>query len=141
VTVSICAKARDSEELIEYIDRMIGRSTELMIPRSNVASGELAEKLRELGFTINTWVGYENRSKEVGGVDVGGDDVLLLSSPSSARSWVENSLPIPKNILCMGKSSLQEIESLGYFADSTVEILHGPTSDFVTKWWKKNRGD
>lgn len=141
VTVSICAKARDSDELIEYIDRMIGRSTELMIPRSNVASGELAEKLRELGFTINTWVGYENRSKEVGGVDVGGDDVLLLSSPSSARSWVENSLPIPKNILCMGKSSLQEIESLGYFADSTVEILHGPTSDFVTKWWKKNRGD
>ena len=141
VTVSICAKARDSEELIEYIDRMIGRSTELMIPRSNVASGELAENLRELGFTINTWVGYENRSKVVGDVNVEGDDVLLLSSPSSARSWVENSLPIPKNILCMGKSSLQEIESLGYFAGSTVEILQGPTSDFVTKWWKKNRGD
>ena len=106
VTVSICAKARDSKELIEYIDRMIGRSTELMIPRSNVASGELAENLRELGFTINTWVGYENRSKVVGDVNVEGDDVLLLSSPSSARSWVENSLPIPKNILCMGKSCL-----------------------------------
>ena len=141
VTVSICAKARDSEELIQYIDRMIGRSTELMIPRSNVASGELADKLRELGFTINTWIGYENRSKIVGDVAVDSDDVLLLSSPSSARSWVENSLPIPKNILCMGKSSLQEIESLGYFADSTVEILQGPTSDFVTKWWKENRGD
>ena len=141
VTVSICAKARDSKELIEYIDTMIGRSTELMIPRSNVASGELAEKLRDLGFTINTWVGYENRSKVVGDVAMDSDDVLLLSSPSSARSWVENSLPIPKNILCMGKTSLQEIESLGYFADSTVEILQGPTSDFVTKWWKKNRGD
>ena len=141
VTVSICAKARDSEELIEYIDRMVGRSTELMIPRSNVASGELAENLRELGFTIDTWVGYENRSKVVGDVNVEGDDVLLLSSPSSARSWVENSLPIPKNILCMGKSSLQEVESLGYFAGSMVEILQGPTSDFVTKWWKKNRGD
>ena len=141
VTVSICAKARDSEELIEYINRMVGRSTELMIPRSNVASGELAKNLRELGFTINTWVGYENRSKIVGDVAVDSDDVLLLSSPSSARSWVENSLPIPKNILCMGKSSLQEIESLGYFAGSTVEILQGPTSDFVTKWWKKNRGD
>jgi len=141
VTVSICAKARDSKELIEYIDTMIGRSTELMIPRSNVASGELAEKLRDLGFTINTWVGYENRSKVVGDIAMDSDDVLLLSSPSSARSWVENSLPIPKNILCMGKTSLQEIESLGYFADSTVEILQGPTSDFVTKWWKKNRGD
>ena len=111
VTVSICAKARDSEELIEYIDRMIGRSTELMIPRSNIASGELSDKLQKLGFTITTWVGYENRSKNIDQVDVEVDDVLLLSSPSSARSWVENLLPIPKNILCMGKSSLEEIES------------------------------
>ena len=141
VTVSICAKARDSEQLIQYIDNMIERSTELMIPRSNVASGELVENLRKLGFTTTTWIGYENRSKAVGQIDVEGDDVLLLSSPSSARSWVENSLPIPKNILCMGKSSLEEIESLGYFSNSKVEILKGPTSDFVTEWWKQNRGD
>ena len=132
VTVSICAKARDSEQLIQYIDNMIERSTELMIPRSNVASGELVENLRKLGFTTTTWIGYENRSKAVGQIDVEGDDVLLLSSPSSARSWVENSLPIPRNILCMGKSSLEEIESLGYFSNSKVEILKGPTSDFVT---------
>ena len=141
VTVSICAKARDSEQLTQYIDNMIDRSTELMIPRSNVASGELVENLRKLGFTTTTWIGYENRSKAVGQIDVEGDDVLLLSSPSSARSWVENSLPIPKNILCMGKSSLEEIESLGYFSNSKVEILKGPTSDFVTEWWKQNRGD
>ena len=141
VTVSICAKARDSEQLIQYIDNMIERSTELMIPRSNVASGELVENLRKLGFTTTTWIGYENRSKAVGQIDVEGDDVLLLSSPSSARSWVENSLPIPRNILCMGKSSLEEIESLGYFSNSKVEILKGPTSDFVTEWWKQNRGD
>ena len=141
VTVSICAKARDSEQLIQYIDNMIERSTELMIPRSNVASGELVENLRKLGFTTTTWIGYENRSKAVGQIDVEGDDVLLLSSPSSARSWVENSLPIPRNILCMGKTSLEEIESLGYFSNSKVEILKGPTSDFVTEWWKQNRGD
>ena len=141
VTVSICAKARDSEQLTQYIDNMIDRSTELMIPRSNVASGELVENLRKLGFTTTTWIGYENRSKAVGQIDVEGDDVLLLSSPSSARSWVENSLPIPRNILCMGKSSLEEIESLGYFSNSKVEILKGPTSDFVTEWWKQNRGD
>ena len=141
VTVSICAKARDSEQLIQYIDNMIERSTELMIPRSNVASGELVENLRKLGFTTTTWIGYENRSKAVGQIDVEGNDVLLLSSPSSARSWVENSLPIPRNILCMGKSSLEEIESLGYFSNSKVEILKGPTSDFVTEWWKQNRGD
>ena len=141
VTVSICAKARNSEELIDYIDQMISRDNQLMIPRSDVASSYLVESLSNLGFEVNSWVGYENRAKEISSSDVKQDDVLLLSSPSSARAWVENSLPIPKNILCMGKSSLEAINSLDYFAGSKVEVLQGPTSDFVAKWWKENRGD
>ena len=141
VTVSICAQARNSVELVDYIDRMISRDITLMIPRSDVASGDLVEQLTTLGFSTMSWIGYENRIKKIGSMPVTEDDVLLLSSPSSARAWVENSLPIPKNILCMGKASLAEIDSLGYFADSTVEILQGPTSEFVAKWWKENRGD
>jgi len=141
VTVSICAKARDSRELIEYIDKNIDREIRLMIPRSNVAKSNLADELEELGFIIDSWVGYENRSKSVSPMDIAADDVLLLSSPSSARAWVENSLPIPRSILCMGKSSLEEIDSLGYFSESTVEILKGPTAEFVSKWWKTKRGD
>ena len=141
VTVSICAKARDSSELIEYIDKNIGRNIRLMIPRSNVAKNDLVEGLNQLGFSIESWVGYENRSKSVQEIKVEPDDVLLLSSPSSARAWVENSLPIPKSILCMGKSSLEEINSLGYFSESTVEILNGPTAEFVSKWWKTKKGD
>ena len=141
VTVSICAQARNSEELIDYIDGMIDRDTKLMIPRSNVATNDLVAKLEGLGFDAVSWVGYENKPKQLPAMEVSETDVLLLSSPSSARAWVKNSLPIPKNILCMGKSSLEEINSLEYFSDSTVEILQGPTSDFVAKWWKKNRGD
>ena len=141
VTVSICAKARDSRELIDYIDKNIDREIRLMIPRSNVAKSNLADELEELGFNIDSWVGYENRSKSVSPMDIAADDVLLLSSPSSARAWVENSLPIPRSILCMGKSSLEEIDSLGYFSESTVEILKGPTAEFVSKWWKAKRGD
>ncbi len=141
VTVSICAKARDSNELIDYIDKNIDRKTRLMIPRSNVSNRNLSESLEELGFSADSWVGYENRSKSVPSFDIQADDVLLLSSPSSARAWVENSLPIPKSILCMGKSSLEEIDSLGYFAESEVEILRGPTAEFVSKWWKTKRGD
>lgn len=141
VTVSICAKARDSSELIEYIDKNIGRNIKLMIPRSNVAKNDLVEGLNQLGFNVLSWVGYENRSKSVQQIKVEPDDVLLLSSPSSARAWVENSLPIPKSILCMGKSSLEEINSLGYFSESTVEILNGPTAEFVSKWWKTKKGD
>ena len=75
----------------------------------------------------------------INSIEMDADDVLLLSSPSSARSWVENALPIPKNILCMGKASQEEIDSLDYFSKSTVEILQGPTAEFVSKWWKKNR--
>ena len=141
VTVSICAQARNSVELVDYINRMISRDTTLMIPRSDVASSDLVDRLNVLGFSTRSWIGYENRTKEIPAMPVSDDDVLLLSSPSSARAWVENSLPIPKNILCMGKSSLAEIDSLGYFTDSTVEILQGPTSEFVAKWWKENRGD
>ena len=141
VTVSICAQARNSIELVDYINRMISRDITLMIPRSDVASSDLVNQLNALGFSTKSWVGYENRTKQVPAMPVSDDDVLLLSSPSSARAWVENSLPIPKNILCMGKSSLAEIDSLGYFTDSTVEILQGPTSEFVAKWWKENRGD
>ena len=141
VTVSICAQARNSVELVDYINRMISRDITLMIPRSDVASSDLVDQLNALGFSTKSWIGYENRTKQIPAMPVSDDDVLLLSSPSSARAWVENSLPIPKNILCMGKSSLAEIDSLGYFTDSTVEILQGPTSEFVAKWWKENRGD
>ena len=136
VTVSICAKSRNSLELTQYIDSMIDRSIQLYVPRSNVASNELIDSLLGLGFDVKSWVGYENRAKSVEQFEVGTDDVLLLSSPSSARAWAGNSLPIPKNILCMGKSSQEEIASLPHFAESKVEILQGPTAKFVAKWWK-----
>ena len=139
VTVSICAKARDSKELIQYIVENIDRDTKLMIPRSNVANETLTSSLVGYDFDVQSWVGYENRTKPVSMIDVDSDDVLLLSSPSSARAWAENSLPIPRSILCMGKTSLEEIESMDYFDESEVEILQGPTAEFVANWWKKRR--
>ena len=141
VTVSICAKARNSLELMDYINHNIDRKIQLMIPRSNVASNDLINGLKELGFEVNSWVGYENKSKQVESMEINENDVLLLSSPSSARAWMENSLPIPKNILCMGKASQEEIGSLQYFANSEVEVLQGPTAEFVANWWKLKRGD
>ena len=141
VTVSICAKSRNSSELIDFIDEKISRDIRLMIPRSNVASNDLVNSLNDLGFSVDSWIGYENKSRIINSIEMDADDVLLLSSPSSARSWVENSLPIPRNILCMGKASQEEINSLGYFSNSTVEILQGPTAEYVSKWWKENRSD
>ena len=141
VTVSICAKSRDSVELTEFIKNKIERNITLMIPRSNVASTTFVDGLSELGFNVKTWVGYENQPKQVDKMPVADNDVLLLSSPSSARAWVENDLPIPKNILCMGKASQEEIESLQDFANSTVEVLQGPTAEFIAKWWESARGE
>ena len=141
VTVSICAKSRDSVELTEFIKHKIDRNITLMIPRSNVGSTTFVDGLTDLGFNVKTWVGYENQPKQVDKMPVADNDVLLLSSPSSARAWVENDLPIPKNILCMGKASQEEIESLQDFANSTVEVLQGPTAEFVAKWWKSARGE
>lgn len=141
VTVSICAKSRDSVELTEFIKHKIERNITLMIPRSNVGSTTFVDGLTDLGFNVKTWVGYENQPKQVDKMPVADNDVLLLSSPSSARAWVENDLPIPKNILCMGKASQEEIESLQDFANSTVEVLQGPTAEFVAKWWNSARGE
>ena len=141
VTVSICAKSRDSVELTKFIEDKIERKITLMIPRSNVASTTFVDGLTELGFNVKTWVGYQNQAKQVDKMTVADNDVLLLSSPSSARAWVENDLPIPKNILCMGKASQEEIESLQDFANSTVEVLQGPTAEFVARWWKSTRGE
>ena len=137
VTVSICAKARNSSELIQYIDQMIDRNIKLMIPRSNMASNELVDSLSSLGLDVQSWIGYHNKAKEIAGIEMGANDVLLLSSPSSAQAWMKNSLPIPKNILCMGKTSREEIASMEYFSGSTVEVLQGPTAKFIAKWWKK----
>lgn len=137
VTVSICAKARNSVELSEYIDKMVSRNIRLMVPRSNMASNEFVDSLTSLGFDVHSWVGYQNKAKEIEGMEMGVNDVLLLSSPSSAQAWMKNSLPIPKNILCMGKTSREEIVSMEYFSGSTVEVLQGPTAKFISKWWKK----
>ncbi len=141
VTVSICAQSRNSSELIEYIDRNLNRETELFLPRSSVASPELEASLERLGFDVRSWVGYQNASRKVEPFELHEGDALLLSSPSSAHAWVQNSLPVPKNILCMGKASREAIESLPYFQNATVEILQGPTAEFIARWWKTNRGD
>ena len=76
----MCAGARNSEELLAYIDKKLERNIELMIPRSNVASKDLVLGLEKLGFKTNSWIGYDNISKEMSSFDVQTNDVLLLSS-------------------------------------------------------------
>ena len=141
VTVSICAKARNSIALADYIEANIDPKMKLMLPRSDVAPDTLLHRLKNFGFEVQFWVGYHNQSKTVEPFAIEPNDVLLLSSPSSVRSWVENSLNIPKNILCMGHTSLEEIKSLSCFDDSTVEVLEGPTAEFLSTWWNEWRSD
>lgn len=140
VTVSICAKARNSVELSKYIDSNISRDIPLLVPKSNVGSNDFVNRLESLGFSVQSWVGYENNPKDVYNFEVNQDDVLLLSSPSSAKAWAKNGLPIPTSILCMGQQSLEQITSMDYFSETSVEVLQGPTADFVSDWWKTNRG-
>ena len=71
-------------------------------------------------------------------IDVDSNGVFSIFTVIT-RAWAENSLPIPRSILCMGKTSLEEIESMDYFDESEVEILKGPTAEFVANWWKERR--
>jgi hypothetical protein len=101
----------------------------------------LNDVLSSEGYDVSVWTGYENQMKSVSTVDIDSEkDTLLLSSSSSARSWVENGLPIPTNILCMGQSTKEHIETLPQFSQSVVEVLDGPTAEFISEWWNK-RGE
>ena len=110
-----------------------------MLPRSSLASPEFEETLREAGYAVTSWIGYENTPKKLKPVEVNPDDVLVLSSASSARSWAENRLKVPRDILCMGENARRTITSLDHFADSRVTVLSGPTSESLINWWNKHR--
>ena len=141
VTVAVCAKARNSEELLHFISSNLSTNTNLLIPRSNLASNDLENGLKENGFQVKSWIGYENAPKSVENLSVNPDDILLLSSSSSAISWSQNELDVPKQILCMGIKAKNTIKSLDCFKNSQVSVLEGPTTDFLIQWWNKYRGN
>ena len=141
ITVAACARARNAKELAAYICERFETSTGLLIPRSSQASPQLEETLRDAGFAVESWLGYENRPKSLPPVDVQSEDVLVLSSASSARSWAENGLEVPHEILCMGENARDTIRSLDHFSGCRVSVLSGPTSEALINWWKENRGE
>ena len=141
VTVAVCAKARNSEELLQFINSNLSTNTNLLIPRSNLASNDLENGLKEYGFEVKSWIGYENAPKSVENLSINSDDVLLLSSSSSAISWSQNGLDVPEQILCMGIKAKDTIKSLDCFKNSQVSVLEGPTTDYLIQWWNKFRGN
>ena len=90
---------------------------------------------------MTSWVGYENKPKDMAPVDIKPLDVLVLSSASSARSWAENDLTVPHEILCMGENARTTILSLDHFSEARVSVLSGPTSDSLVEWWQEHRTD
>jgi uroporphyrinogen-III synthase len=139
VTVAVCAKARNARQLATYITENFPSTTAFFLPRSSLASPAFEEALQEAGFSVKAWIGYENAPKELASVEVSGEDVLVLSSASSAISWAENGLKVPRDILCMGDNARTTIESLDHFDGCQVSVLKGPTSDALVEWWNGNR--
>ena len=139
VTVAICAKARNSNEFFDYISSNIGTNTTLLLPRSSVAPKAFAAQLKDAGYNVLDWIGYENQAKKVEPTPISPDDVLLISSSSSAMSWAENGLETPNEVICMGKNTRKTILSLEHFKNCNVSVLEGPTTEYLTQWWNHNR--
>lgn len=139
VTVAICAKARNSNEFFDYISTNISTNTTLLLPRSSVAPETFAAQLKDAGYDVLDWIGYENQAKKVEPTPISPDDVLLISSSSSAMSWAENGLETPNEVICMGKNTLNTILSLEHFKNCNVSVLEGPTTEYLTQWWNHNR--
>lgn len=139
VTVAVCAQARNAKELAAYILETFSTETPLFLPRSDQAAPELESKLREAGFAVTSWTGYENRPKVIEQLQIDPYDVLVLSSASSARSWAKNDLGVPREVLCMGENARKAITMLDHFSDANVSVLSGPTTDALVKWWHQHR--
>lgn len=137
ITASICGRARNSKDFATYIRENIDPTVSLLLPQSNRADNSFGEALKQSGFEVQRWIGYENKTKKVDSFSSSEDDVLLLSSPSSALAWVDNSLPIASTILVMGESTKAQLEKMEQFSESNVQVLKGPTADYITQWWNK----
>ena len=139
VTVAICAKARNSKELLQYISANVDVETKLLVPRSSVAPTDFVDQLKSSGYNVHDWIGYENKSKSIPQTEVLPEDVLLISSSSSAVSWAENGLNAPNEVICMGNNTRETILSLEHFKNCNVSVLEGPTTEYLIEWWNRNR--
>tara|TARA_Y100000766_G_C18839657_1_gene572380 strand:- start:551 stop:1249 length:699 start_codon:yes stop_codon:yes gene_type:complete len=132
---SICADARNRVELFDFIVDNISTDIPLYIPMSSLSPIEFIQSLKDAGYTVYCWIAYTNSPKRVTGIEVDSDDVLLISSSSSAKAWIGNDLPIPDNVLCMGDSTKTSIEVLDAFNQTKISVLEGPTVSGVASWW------
>lgn len=138
---SICSDSRNKDELFKYILENIHFDIPLYIPMSNLSSTKFVNDLKKKNYIVSYWDAYANTALKVKNVDVNRDDVLLISSPSSAKSWISNNLPIPDNILCMGDLTKTTIEVLEGFNKTEISVLDGPTYSKIVEWWEKETED
>jgi uroporphyrinogen-III synthase len=132
---SICADSRDKDELLKYISNEISKDKILYIPMSNLSTMDFVNELRKIGYNVISWNAYTNSPIEVKNININQEDILLISSPSSAKSWIENGLTVPDNVLCMGNLTKTTIEVLDAFKQSEIRVLDGPTFSKIVEWW------
>ena len=137
---SICANAGNSKQLENYIKENISTDTKLLIPRSSAGNEHMTNNLKKFGYSVDSWIGYENSQKNVKLDGINNDDVLLISSPSSARSWDRNELIVPNTVLCMGTTTKTEIQKIERFDNTQLIVLDGSVTESVGVWWDENRG-
>ena len=65
---------------------------------------------------------------------------MLISSPSSARSWDKNELAVPSTVFCIGTATKTEIQKIERFNKSQLVVLDGSVTESVSIWWDENRG-
>ena len=142
LTVSHCGMSRDSDQLVGYISRNISHDSPLYVPRSSKSDRLLTDSLSSLGFKVMAWTGYENIPMTIENFELGTEDVLLISSSSSAESWAANKLRVPKTVLSMGRKTTETIETTAYFHGADIFTLDSPTMEFILDFWEsKVRGE
>lgn len=87
----------------------------LLLPQSAQARPRLAEGLRELGWRVTTVTAYETVPLPAlpAGVELSGDDVLLITSSSAAEAYAGLGLAAQPVLLAIGRPTAESMETLG----------------------------
>lgn len=110
------AKTADSHGVIDLFAQL-NITGKVLVPRSDLALELIPTGLRKLGITVETVVAYANVMPEIPHrVDQNQVDILVLSSPSCVKNYIElyGVLPTEKQIIVRGITTFNYLEEIGF---------------------------
>jgi len=113
----IIASVESSEGFLEALfAAMDVRGKRFLFPRSNLSNPTIKTEIERRGGRVDEWTVYENRKPLKQKFSAALIRQVIFTSPSTARNYLDDYGPIPKDwtILARGPLTQKELEKAGY---------------------------